>query len=196
MLPYELNEYQILNNLAEKDSIVILGGKEDKTIPLGELKQAFSLPTIYNRSYEDFCLQNALNYYDKAIAPISPKCLLLHITKKDFDFFESNRDSFDLDLRKLISHVRNKDKKCKIIIVSLKNFDNNEKITKFNNHLKDITNSEQCEFGDISKKRVWNPQATKDISRLIYDVGFVRTLKNERPIYDLLKVLYFYNSIA
>lgn len=196
MIPSELNEYKILNSFAEKNGIVILGGKEDKTIPLDELRQAFSLPIIYNRSFEDFCLQNALNYYDEAIAPIAPKCLLLHITQKDFDMFESNNGSFDLQLRLFISYIRDKDKKCKVVIVSLKNFDNDEKIAKFNNHLKDIANSEQCEFGDISTKRVWNPQATKDISHLIYDIGFVRTLNIERPIYDLLKVLYFYNTVA
>ena len=36
-------KYQALNKLAEQNGIVIIGGTEDKEIPLCELKQAFEL---------------------------------------------------------------------------------------------------------------------------------------------------------
>lgn len=189
-------EYQTLNRLAEKNGVVILGGKEDEDLPLDELKQAFSLPAIYNRSVDDFCLQNALFYYDSIVKPLQPQCLLIHITERDKELFENNPDAFNTSFRNLIAYIRNQDKKCKIVIVSLKNFEGEKSVASFNAHVKDMCSCERCEYGDISRKRVWNPQATKDISRFLYDTGFVMPLKIQRPVYDLLKILYFYNGAA
>ena len=39
----EIKEYQRLNTIAEKGGVVIFGEKEDKEIPVGELKQSFNL---------------------------------------------------------------------------------------------------------------------------------------------------------
>ena len=63
--------YPLLNELAEQEGVVILGGAEDMNIPLGELKQAFSFDTnLYNRSVEDLSVVNARDYYDLYIASL------------------------------------------------------------------------------------------------------------------------------
>ena len=39
----EIKKYTKLNELAEPNGIVIFGGGEDKSIPIGALRQAFAL---------------------------------------------------------------------------------------------------------------------------------------------------------
>ncbi len=189
MLENELQEYTALNSIAEKGGIVLFGGKEDKTIPLCELKQAFSLPNIYNRSVEEFWIKNAIEYYDLAVAPLFPDYLLVHISESDVKLFEADKTAFDCALRDFIAHVRSKNKKCNIVLVSMKNFDGEDRLVKINTHLKYIANSERCEFGDISTRKVWNPKATKDVVRFVSCMGIAK-----RPIYDLIKILYHFDS--
>ena len=47
-------KYEHLNRLADPNGIVIFGGSRDLDLPVGELRQAFSLESkIYNRSFPD-----------------------------------------------------------------------------------------------------------------------------------------------
>ena len=183
--------YQTLNELAEKGGTVIFGGTSDKDIPLCELKQAFALNNdIYNRSFSDLLVTNALKYYDTYIADLKPESILIHIGESDIDFFLSAPSEFDKKYVELVRHIRNKVRECRIIIVSLKNYDKDIDIAEMNKHLRYIADSEQCEYADISQKRVWNPTQTKNIASFIYRTGFVRPLNIKRPIYDLAKILF------
>ena len=183
--------YHSLNELANPNGMIIFGGNSDISIPLCELKQAFALNNdIYNRSFSDLSVTNALEYYDTYIADLKPESILIHIGESDMDFFLSASSEFDKKYVELVRHIRNKVRECRIIIVSLKNYDKDVDIAEMNKHLRYIADSEQCEFADISQKRVWNPTQTKDISSFIYATGFVRPLNIKRPIYDLAKILF------
>ena len=59
-----------------------------------------------------------------------------------------------------------------------------------NRHLRYITESERCEYGDITTRRVWNPRETQSVASFVYSLGFVRPLRNRHPLGDLLKVLF------
>ena len=48
---------------------------------------------------------------------------------------------------------------------------------------------------DIAEKRVWNPKETKDIVSFVYSTGFIQPLKNRRPIFDLIKILFCYEPV-
>lgn len=193
MLKNEIEKYQALNKLAESNGIVILGGTEDREISLCELKQAFELEVnLYNRSITALSVNDAKKIYDTCIAPLNPECVLLHIGEADLESFMGNPSDFDQKYRELIKHIRNTSNKCNIAIISLKNYDDNTDIDELNKHLKYIAESEHCEFGDISTKRVWNPKQTKNVVSFIYSTGFVRPLKQKRPIYDLVKILFCY----
>ena len=74
-------------------------------------------------------------------------------------------------------------------------YDNND-ITKLNKQLKYIADSEKCEFCDISQKRVWNPQQTKDVVSFVYNIGFVHPLKNKRSLNDLVRLLFCVNDYS
>ena len=195
MREQEIKNYKALNKLAEPEGIVIFGEKEDVSIPLYELRQAFGIKeNCYNRSFENLTISEAFDIYADCVADLSPETILLNI--EDAESFKTSADKFTADYRKLISQIRKNNKKCRIGIVSAKNYDNNNDITELNKQLKYIADSEKCEFCDISQKRVWNPQQTKDVVSFVYNIGFVHPLKNKRPLNDLVRLLFCVNDYS
>lgn len=191
MCEKEMKRYRALNALAEQGGLVIVGGSSDREIPLCELKQAFALDSkLYNRSMTELSLKDAVKYYDTCIETLNPETVFLHIGESDLAFFVEDSAAFDQKYHELIEHIRNRNKKCDIVIVSLKNPDEDAVITEINKHLKYISDSERCEYGDITTKRVWNPKETRDVVSFLYSTGFVRPFKNKRPLYDLVKILF------
>ena len=184
-----------MNSISEQDGIVIFGSKEDMYIPLCELKQAFGIKeNCYNRSFENLTISEACNIYADCVADLSPETILLHI--EDVECFKFSADKFTDDYRKLISQIKKHNKKCRIGIVSAKNYDNNNDITELNKQLKYIADSEKCEFCDISEKRVWNPQQTKEVVSFVYNIGFMHPLKTKRPLNDLVRLLFCVNNYS
>lgn len=191
MVCEEIKRYEVLNNLAEKNGTVIFGGTEDKYIPLCELKQAFEIEALlYNRSIDNLSVDNAVDVYNDCIAQLNPQCIILHIGSADLEKFIENPAKFDNKYRELITHIKNMDKYCNLVVVSLKNPEELDSISEINKHLKIIAESERCEFIDIATKRVWNPSGTREIISFVYSTGFVHPLKNKRPVYDLVKILF------
>ena len=191
----EIKNYVKLNDLAEKGGIVIFGCGVDKDIPTCEIRQAFAVESkVYNRSFESISVKDALSVYKETVAALSPETVLLHIGETDMDFFAESPVEFDNKYRELIGYIKSQNKKCRIAIVSLKNDDYDPQIEVINKHLKYIADSEQCEYGDISAKMVWNPKASMEVASFVYSIGFVHPLKNKRPLYDLVKMLFCYNA--
>ena len=191
----EIKNYVKLNDLAEQGGIVIFGSGSDKNIPTGELRQAFAVESkVYNRSFESISVKDALSVYKETVAALSPETVLLHIGETDMDFFAESPVEFDNKYRELIGYIKSQNKKCRIAIISLRNYDYDPQIEVINKHLKYIADSEQCEYGDISAKMVWNPKASMEVASFVYSIGFVHPLKNKRPLYDLVKMLFCYNA--
>ena len=189
MREQDIKNYNALNKLAEQNGIVIFGGKENISIPLCELKQAFGIKeNCYNRSFENLTISEAFDIYADCVAELSPETILLHI--EDAESFKFSADKFTDDYRKLISQIRKDNKKCRIGIVSVKNYDSNNDITKLNKQLKYIADSEKCEFCDISSKKTCSPAQVKSISSFIHNMGFVQPVQCKRPIYDLSRMIF------
>ena len=195
MFEEQIAKYKSLNQLAEADGTVIFGGSSDTNIPLGELKQAFVLnDSIYNRSFSKLSVADAARVYSECVAELCPDTVLLHIGDADVSDFSSNESAFEKGYRALIGTVREKNKNCRIVIVSLKNYDNDATVANINKLLSEIANSEKCEFEDISAKRSWNVKETSETASFIYDIGFVRPLNIKRPIYNLVRILFCYEG--
>ena len=193
MRTLELKKYQRLNEIAEQGGIVIFGSDEDMSIPVGELRQAFSIESkMYNRSFSNLSIKDALEVYKEIIEPLEPETLLLHIGISDLSFFSENPTEFDNTYRELLSKIRLENPKIRIAIVSLRNYTEDPQIQEMNTHLKYIADSEKCEYGDISNKKVWNPKNTIDMVSFIYSLNYVRHLNNKRPLYDLVKMTFGY----
>lgn len=191
MLKQEVEKYAELNELAEASGIVIFGNEEDRSIPLCELKQAFELDSnLYNRSFTKLSIVDALEVYDECIAGLCPETVLLHIGADDLEFFKSSPEEFDKKYCELITHIRQADKKCRIAVISLKNYEKNSEIAELNKHLKYMAESQRCEYGDIASRRIWNPKAAKERASFVNSIGFMQAWKNKRPIYDLVRILF------
>lgn len=189
----EIKKYIKLNELAEQGGIVIFGCGEDVNIPVGEVRQAFSIDAkMYNRSFKNLSITEAEAMYKTCIAPISPETVLIHIGEDDLSLFKKDAAEFDTTYRNLIAFIKKQNKKCRIAVVSMRDYDNHPIIEEMNKHLKSIADSEQCEYGDIASKKVWNPKATMSAASFVYSIGFVRPLKNKRPLYDLVRTLFCY----
>ena len=191
----ETMKYSLLNDLAEQGGVVILGGGEDAGIPLCELKQAFALNSkLYNRSVSGLSVQNAKDVYGKYAAALAPESVLLHLGADDLELFEEDPARFDQLYRELIQYIRAQDSRCNIAVVSLKNPQDSAVIADLNRHLQYIAESEQCEYGDIAARRVWNPRDTQEVVSFVYSLGFVRPLKNRHPLNDLIRILFCYED--
>lgn len=189
----QISRYTKLNELAETNGIVVFGSGEDVNIPVGEIRQAFSVePKMYNRSFKKLSITDAGAIYKECIAPLCPETVLIHIGEDDLSMFEKNASEFDTTYRNLITLIKAQNKNCRIAVVSMKSHDDHPLVTEMNQHLKNIANSEQCEYGDIASKKVWNPKSTMDAASFVYSIGFVRPLKCKRPLYDLVKMLFYY----
>ena len=195
MFDAQIAKYRSLNQLAEADGTVIFGTSSDTNIPLGELKQAFALnDSIYNRSFSQLSVADAAKVYGECVAELCPDTVLLHIGETDVSDFAGNESAFEEAYRDLIGTVREKNKNCRIAIVSLKNYDNNATVANINKLLCEIANTEKCEFEDISAKREWNVKESSETASFIYDIGFVRPLNIKRPIYNLVRILFCYEG--
>ena len=195
MFEAEIAKYRSLNQLAESDGIVIFGGAEDVNIPLGELKQAFALSDhIYNRSIAGLSAADAARVYDECVKELCPETVLLHIGEADVQGFDSNEAAFEEGCRTLIRTIRAKNKRTRIVVVSLKNYENDAAIAKLNKSLAYIADSEKCEFEDISAKRVWNAKENREVMSFLYEIGFDSPLSIKRPIYNLVRILFCYEG--
>ena len=191
----KINNYAKLNELAEQGGIVIFGCNEDKDIPTGEIRQAFAVESkIYNRSFDNLSVTEAVSIYKKIIAPLTPETVLIHIGEADLTNFAGNPTEFDNQYLELIKSIKAQNNKCRIAVVSLKNYKSDPQIAEMNKHLKYVADSEKCEYSDISVKKVWNPKASMDAASFVYSIGFVHPLKNKRPLYDLVKMLFCYGA--
>lgn len=185
----KMKRYDKLNQIAEPKGIVIFG--EDEDIPVGELRQAFSIrQKLYDRSFDALSVKDAVALFDAWVAPLAPETVLLHIGRSDLTFFKESPAGFDDRYCQLIAHIRTLDKKCRIVVVSLRNHDNDPLIAELNDHLRRIAASEGCEYGDIAGKEAGDPKLTRDAVSFVYSIGFVHPLKNERPVEDLVKMLF------
>ena len=195
MFEAQIAKYKSLNQLAEADGTVIFGGSDDTNIPLGELKQAFALnDSIYNRSFSELSVADAAKVYGECVAELFPDTVLLHIGDADVSDFAGNEAAFEENYRTLIGTIREKNKGCRIVIVSLKNYDNDATVANINKLLCEIANTEKCEFEDISAKREWNVKESSETASFIYDIGFVRPLNIKRPIHNLVRILFCYEG--
>ena len=189
----QIKLYRSLNALANAGGCVIFGGADDRTIPLGELKETFELQgSYYNRSFDGLRISNAVDLFDRCVAPLAPGEVYLHIGQNDL-----TEDSavFAQKYTALVQHIRSTDKKCGIIIVGLKNPDNDPAVEQLNKQLAVIAQNECCDFCDIAKQQVWNPRQTKEVVSFLYSIGFVRPLKQKRPVQDIAKILFCYHLI-
>ena len=143
----EIEQYVSLNELTTGGGLVLFGGSMDRSIPVGELKQSFSLNMpVYNRSLSALSVKDAVDAYDGCVAELNPESVLLHIGAGDRELFMNNSVDFDSSYRALIDHIRAYTPDCRIAVVSVDNAAQDALIEDMNRHLKNLAEAEHCEF--------------------------------------------------
>ena len=180
----QIQEYKKLNSIASKGGIVIFGANTDREIPVGELKESFNLDyAAYNRSFSDLTLDNAIELYDTCVLPLEPDTVMIHIGENR-DYWKDIA-GFEQKYIALIKHIRENDKKVRIVVVSVKD----EEISR---HLKNIADSMRVDFQDIAQAAVWSPQSIKGVHSFLESLGLYGYKRTVRSVsaYDLTKIFF------
>ena len=85
----------------------------------------------------------------------------------------------------LIRHIKETDKKIRIVVVSVKDDETNR-------HLKNIADSMRVEYQDIGQAAVWNPQAIKGVHSFLQSIGLYGYKRTVRTVsaYDLTIIFF------
>ncbi|MDY2839864.1 MAG: hypothetical protein SOT46_05770 [Treponema sp.] len=189
---YEMEEnmnYEELNNIAQKNAVILFGGAMDKKIPVAELAQSFEFDfKIYNRSEELLSVKNAKDIYSKNIQPLEPEAILIHIGETDQNLFKNSSVDFDNYYMSMLETIKNTNKNCRVALISVRNENEDRLITEMNRHIKAIADSERCDFINLDSVKLWNPRATKASVDFAYSMG----LKSKKPLRNIAEILYSY----
>ena len=189
---YEMEEnmnYEELNNIAQKNAVILFGGTMDKRIPVAELAQSFEFDfKIYNRSEELLSVKNAKDIYSKNIQPLEPEAILIHIGETDQNLFKNSSVDFDNYYMSMLETIKNTNKNCRVALISVRNENEDRLITEMNRHIKAIADSERCDFINLDNVKLWNPRATKASVDFAYSMG----LKSKKPLRNIAEILYSY----
>lgn len=189
---YEMGEnmnYEELNNIAQKNAVILFGGAMDKKIPVAELAQSFEFDfKIYNRSEELLSVKNAKDIYSKNIQPLEPEAILIHIGETDQNLFKNSSVDFDNYYMSMLETIKNTNKNCRVALISVRNENEDRLITEMNRHIKAIAESERCDFISLDNVKLWNPRATKASVDFAYSMG----LKSKKPLRNIAEILYSY----
>jgi len=181
--------YKELNNIAEKNAVILFGGALDKEIPVTELAESFSFNfKIYNRSDKNISVKNAADFFTNNIKSLEPEGIIIHLGDKDANFFRTNTSDFDGAYLNLLSTVKAANPKCRIAIVSVMNERKDKNINEMNRHIKAIADSEKCDFINLDNAKLWNPKASKASVDFAYNMG----LHIRKPLINVAEILYSY----
>lgn len=190
----EIRKYASLNGLLKKDGTVLFGGTDDKNISIGDLKESFDLEdTVYNRSFNDLTIADAKEIYEKAVATLEPKSLLIHIGDADVERVQNDPDGFDRDFLEFLTAANNGGK-TRVTVISVKNPGNLTVLADINRHLENIADSYKCQFIDLSASASWNPKTTLQAMSFARSMGLRYEPKGETADYNLVKLLYGYEN--
>lgn len=147
----ELYSYKSLNQLAHKNSVVILGSTYMKEMPVGELRQIFGIISdIYNRSLTNLSIFETVAIASDILNELSPNKIILHLGETDLDSGRYTEEEVLTEFSDLLSYLRKLNKKLKIVVVSLNNLENKELQDSFNKRLETLASKNNCIYADIT----------------------------------------------
>ena len=191
MMNYTNSLDEIINRPAKavekKNAVILMGGAMDTAIPVSNLAKEFSFNfDIYNKSAANLNITSAKAYFDKAVAPLAPEGILIHLGENDMSAFKNDSSAFDMAYLNLIESIKACNKNCRVALISVANADGDKNLALMNAHIKAIADSEKVSFVSIDNAKLWNPEANKAASSFAYDMG----LKIRKPLRDVAEILY------
>lgn len=146
----DLNRYRGLNSVAEKGGVVLFGSSFAKNIPVSELRQTFHVDcNIYNRSFENITVNEALIVVKEVAMSIEPKKILIQIGEDDLKQENKSIDEIVDNYGKLINKIKSENAKTKIVVVSVCSDD--ARSSQLNRELEKLAGKFDCQYADITK---------------------------------------------
>ena len=175
--------------IEKKNGVILMGGNLDEAIPLTQLASEYNFNfDIYNKSNGKLSIAGAKEYFEKAVAPLAPEGILLHLGENDLALLRTNPAAFDKYYEDLIAAVKDCNRNCRIALVSIDNPNHENNISIMNAHIRAIAQAEKASYVNLENAKLWNPQATKAACNFAYSMG----LKTRKPLNDVAEILYSY----
>ena len=147
----EVTNYENLNKFANKNSVVVLGSTFMHDVPMAELRQSFGIHAdVYNRSLTDLKVSEAKDIVEGIMQDLNPKRILLQLGEVEMNEPATNVANLMKDYKTIIATIRRLNKKCKIVVVSINDTEDNIRRDFYNKSLEELCTSEKCQFADIS----------------------------------------------
>ncbi|MCQ2531348.1 MAG: SGNH/GDSL hydrolase family protein [Saccharofermentans sp.] len=144
----EVTRYEVLNEFANKNAVVVLGSTFMHDVPVSELKQSFKIHSdIYNRSLTDMKVSEAKDVISTIMENMTPKKIVLQLGEVELQDEDVNITEVFSEMRNLMDLIRSHNKHCKIVLVSV--VSDNAKVSEYNNMLEKLANTYKCQFADI-----------------------------------------------
>ncbi len=192
---YAHEEHIVIENTDKREAadknynVALLGGTYAKDIPSNKLAEEFNFDfNIYNKSTFALSLKHAKEYFNKYVSDLNTDGIIIQLGKEDRDIFRVNPSLFDTMYLDLISCIKNRNKDCRLALVSINNTQKDAEITDMNNHIKAIAQSEQASFVNLDNAKLWNPKAVQASVEFARGMG----LKVKKPIFDVAEILFSY----
>lgn len=186
-----LDEYIIRKPAAveKKNGVILMGTNLDEAIPVSQLAGEYNFNfEIYNKSNNKLTVTGAKEYFEKAVAPLAPEGILLHIGENDAALIKSNPSAFDAYYQELIASIKECNKACRIALVSVDNPNHDKILDVMNAHIKAIAQSQNASYINLENAKLWHPESTKAACNFAYSMG----LKTRKPLNDVAEILYSY----
>jgi len=157
----EMQKYKMLNNIARRNSVVIIGSDYLKEMQVGELKQVFGIINdVYNRSLTDLSVFEAEPIIKDTITELLPKKIVLQLGENDLSKPSITVDSVIKAYDGIIKAIKKQDKQIKIVAVSINNLLDKEVEKNYNGQLEKLCKTNNCQFVDTTSA------GDNDISRI------------------------------
>lgn len=147
----DIKNFRNLNRIANKNGVVLFGTSFLKEIPVCELNQTYDLNCdIYNRSLIDLSVFSADKLLKDCVFDLSPKKILLQLGETDLEQGYHSIPEIIKAYEDIISKIKEKNKHCKIVIVSICENESGIYPEEFNCRLEAMAKRNKCQYADIS----------------------------------------------
>lgn len=146
----EVNRYEMLNEYANKNAVVVLGSTFMHDIPMAELRQSFGIHTdIYNRSLTELKVSESADVIKEIMNTLSPKKLLIQLGEVELKE-KADIDSVISEMKSLVRIVNCLNKHCKVVLVTVTNVADTELMDEYNCKLEELAKDTKSQFADIT----------------------------------------------
>ena len=145
-----LSEYKVLNSLAKKNSIVLMGTSTMSSLRLNEMLTDYELSLkIYNRSAKGLTASNARDHFDQSVAALEPSILMINIGENEESDPAVPMKNFRDDLESFIKHVKSLSPSSRIILLEIPG--NSERAADINRAIKEVSVSCNAVYAPLSE---------------------------------------------